>query len=231
MLPRPVRQRMPLPRQRQPDHQLHVVEGPVGPLMIEARPPRTMVCLAFTNLNGSTLLSSPMTRKGVQACRLRGSECPWKRNSASSIAAANPTRARTIVSGGDSASAIPTTKNAPPQYREDGKKPPLGGAHRPRFKHSRVLTSSQERNRADRFSQASSRRRPVSCRANRDAKGPLGRRIVAREFESPLPQLAASDLRGSACSRLPRRRVAATAPRHRGACEANEMRNLAAAKF
>ena len=49
------------------------VNSGVMAFMMPASPTLTMVCPAFRRLNGSTSLSNPMTRKGIQADRLRGS--------------------------------------------------------------------------------------------------------------------------------------------------------------
>ena len=43
---------------------------------MDAKPTLTMVCPAFKKLNGNTLLSRPMTRKGVHADKPRGRKCP-----------------------------------------------------------------------------------------------------------------------------------------------------------
>jgi len=102
--------------------------------MMDAGPTLIIVCPAFRKLNGNTLFSSPMTRKGVQADRPRGREWPRNHAGARRIAAAIPTRASTTVSGGSSTTATPTQKNAPPHSTESRTSKPHAN-HRLWFLH------------------------------------------------------------------------------------------------
>ncbi len=87
-------------------------------LSTEARPLAISFCPNTIAENGTTLLSTAITRNGHQPASEVGSRWPSASTTGISSTAASATRTNTIVSAGSSPTAIPTNRNDPPQSTE-----------------------------------------------------------------------------------------------------------------
>src|SRR6185295_9246970 len=84
-------------------------------LMMEESPTVMNVCPAKMKVKGRTLFKSAMPKNGNQSAGDRGSAKPSDKKIGNSVMAARATRTRTQVGGGNSLTATPAKKNAPPQ--------------------------------------------------------------------------------------------------------------------
>ena len=95
---------------------------------MEARPEAICVWAQTIRAKGTALFNSPNRKYSSQARASRGKAMPMNAMAINSTIDARPTRMATMVSGGNSKTAMPTNRNDPPHNSDNSPSKPYSRA-------------------------------------------------------------------------------------------------------